>query len=230
MLPHSCHNEHSNVVIFVKDIKLANGKCDAERSIKHYEQMFRSNSIDQSLITFMPLSRLFNDFVGYEERRKLGFLFDQFIVDQDVAVKVNGFLGTKMLNDGRAAFPIDFSDQLKLATEVDEALRLVFCMYTQPTANGESKCTIRIGRHSMSNEHIVENVIDLLYQLQDIHPGGCNNVSKLILRSNSDVGNAVEIYEDKCKSFSKVIARKNQVIGLNIYFSKILIRFDSLSG
>jgi len=145
----------------------------------------------------MPLSQLLNAYAGYENRRKLIFMYDQFIVDQDIAVKVNAFLGIKMLHDGRAAFPIDFSDQLTLADKVHKALRMVFYMYSQPIGDQESKSVIRVGRHSMANEHIVENIVDLLYQLQEIHPGGCNNVSKLVIRANTTVGKSFQIYEDK---------------------------------
>lgn len=133
--------------------------------------MFRNNGIDQTLITFMPLSQLLNDYAGYEERRKLSFMYEQFIVDKDIAVKVNAFLGTKLLNEGRAAFPINLSDQLTLADKIHKTLRMVYCMYTQPTDDQDSKSIIRVGRHSMANEHIVENIIDLLYQLQEVHPG-----------------------------------------------------------
>lgn len=172
ILPRTCHNADSNVLLIVKDVRIPGGKrANTERTINNYETIFRNNGIDQKLITFMPLSQLLNDYASSEERRKLSFMYDQFIVDKDIAVKVNAFLGTKMLHDGRAAFPIDFSDALTLPDKVHKALRMVFCMYTQPTADQESKSIIRVGRHSMPNEHIVENIIDLLYQLQEVHPG-----------------------------------------------------------
>lgn len=126
----------------------------------------------------MPLSQLLNDYAGYEERRKLAFMYEQFIVDNDIAVKVNAFLGAKMVQDGRAAFPVDFSDPKILPDTLDETLRMVYCMYTHLTDDKESKSVFRIGRHSMSNEDIVENIIDLLYQLQDVHPGKIRVVLK----------------------------------------------------
>ncbi len=172
ILPRPCHNEDSSVLVVVKDVRIAGNKlAKPERTISHYETIFRNNGIDQKLITFMPLSQLLNDYAGNEERRKLAFMYEQFIVDKDIAVKVNAFLGTKMLHDGRAAFPIDLSDQLTLADKIHKGLRMVYCMYTQPTDDQESKTIIRVGRHSMANEHIVENIVDLLYQLQEIHPG-----------------------------------------------------------
>lgn len=159
-------------MLIVKDVRIAGNKlAKPERSVTHYETLFRNNGVDQKLITFMPLSQLLNDYAGYEERRKLAFLYEQFIVDQDIAAKVNAFLGTKMLHDGRGAFPVDLSDPAALAETVDEALRSVYCMYTQPTDDQESKSITRVGRHSMANENIVENIIDLLSQLQDLHPG-----------------------------------------------------------
>lgn len=158
--------------MFVKDVRIAGNKlAKPERTISHYETIFRNNGIDQTLISFMPLSQLLNDYAGYEERRKLSFMYEQFVVDKDIAVKVNAFLGTKMLHDGRAALPIDFGDQLTLADKIHKALRTVYCMYTQPTDDQESKSIIRVGRISMANEYIVENIIDLLHQLQEVHPG-----------------------------------------------------------
>lgn len=156
----------------MKDVRIAGNKlAKPDRTITHYETLFRNNGIDHKLITFMPLSQLLNDYASFEERRKLSFMYEQFIVDKDIAVKVNAFLGAKMLHDGRAAFPIDLSDQLTLADKMHKALRMVFCLYSQATDDKESKSIFRIGRHSMANEHIVENVIDLLYQLQEVHPG-----------------------------------------------------------
>ncbi|XP_037043662.1 uncharacterized protein LOC119079710 [Bradysia coprophila] len=194
----SCHNDDSNALIIVKDVRIAGNKlAKPERTISHYETLFRNNGIDQKLITFMPLSQLLNDYAGYEERRKLAFLYEQFIVDKDIAAKVNAFLGTKLLHEGRAAFPADFSDHLTLADKIHKALRMVYCMYTQPTDDQESKSIIRVGRHGMANEHIVENIIDLLHQLQELHPGGCNNVSRLVIRASSDVGKPFEIYKDE---------------------------------
>lgn len=198
ILPRTCHNDDSNVLMFVKDVRIAGGKlANAERTINHYETIFRNNSIDQKLITFMPLSQLLNGYPSYEERRKLSFMYDQFVVDRDIAVKVNAFLGTKMLHDGRAAFPIDFSDQLTLADKVHKALRMVYCMYTQPTTDQESKSVIRVGRHSMSNEHIVENIVDLLYQLQEIHPGNLsvfNDLSLDVKQKQPQLSLTCEVY------------------------------------
>lgn len=198
VIPRTCHNEDSNVLIIVKDQRIAGNKlAKPDRTISYYETLFRNNGIDQKLITFMPLSQLLNDYAGYEERRKLAFLYEQFIVDKDIAAKVNAFLGTKLLHEGRAAFPVDFSNQPTLADNIHKALRMVYCMYTQPTEDQESKSIIRVGRHSMANEYIVENIIDLLHQLQELHPGGCNNVSKLVIRASSDVGKPFEIYKDE---------------------------------
>lgn len=167
--------------MFVKDVRIAGNKlAKPERTISHYETIFRNKGIDQALISFMPLSQLLNDYAGYEERRKLSFMYEQFVVDKDIAVKVNAFLGTKMLHDGRAALPIDLSDQSTLADKIQKALRTVYCMYTQPTDDQESKSIVRVGRISMANEHIVENIIDLLHQLQEVHPG---NISYNLMRS-----------------------------------------------
>lgn len=172
ILPRTWHNEDSYVLIIVKDLKIGPTKlAKTEQTISHYETMFSNNSVDLNHITVIPLSKLLNDYAGYEQRRQLSYMYEQFIVDKDIAVKVNAFLGTRFHLQGKAAFPIDLTDQETLADKVDEILCMVYCMYTQPMEHQEPRTMIRVGRHSMTTADIVENIIDLLYQLQDVHPG-----------------------------------------------------------
>ncbi|KAJ6643489.1 Ribosomal L1 domain-containing protein [Pseudolycoriella hygida] len=197
IIPHACHNDDTSVLVFVKDSRIGGRKlAKPEQTIKQYETLFRNKNIDQKMVTFMPLSQFLNDYAGYEERRKLSFMYEQFIADKDISVKVNSFLGSKLINEGRAAFPLDFSDQEQLADIFDETLRMVYYMYTPPIDEHESKSVIHVGRHSMSNEDIVENIIDVLHQLQDLHPGGCNNVSKMVVRANTQIDKVYQIYID----------------------------------
>lgn len=187
--------DDSAVCIFVRDQKKPTGaragKNDYDHTIKHYETMFRTKKIEQSNITFMPLSQFFNEYTTFDQRRKLTYLFDKFMCDTPIATRVNAFLGAKLLQDGRAAFPIDLASA-ELAEEMDGVLRQVYYQYPQEYTN--NKPSIRVGRQSMAADQVVENIIDLVHQLGSLHPGGSQNIQRLHLRANGNVSTVVDLY------------------------------------
>lgn len=171
--------------MFVKDLKRGR-RPDYEPTIQHYEKLLRTNKIKQN-ITVIPLSQLFNEFTTFELRRKLTFLYDKFLVESNIAASVNGFLGTKLLNKGRIAFPVEFNN---LVESLDIALRTVTYKHLQRGVTS----SIPVGRHNMTNETIADNVIDVIGQVQDFHPGGYANVYKLLLRPQHNIPVIVPIY------------------------------------
>ena len=50
------------------------------------------------------------------------------------------------------------------------------------------------GRHSMANNEIAENVIEVIKHLGAVHPGGSNNINKIDLKTNVNVGASVPIF------------------------------------
>lgn len=173
--------------MFVKDLKRGR-RLDFEPTIQHYEQLLRDKNIKYK-ITIIPVNQLYNEYATFELRRKLSFLYDKFLVDRSVAAHVNGFLGSKMLRKGRIALPVDLSKD-DLNDEIEKALRKVFYKHVQ---RGITQ-NIQVGKHSMSKELIAENIIDLLRQFGDIHPGGYKNVHKLHLRPQVNVSVSIPLY------------------------------------
>lgn len=137
----------------------------------------------------IPINQLYNEYATFELRRKLSFAFDKFLVDGAIAAHVNGFLGTKMLSKGRIAFPVNLGST-NLAEEIDTALRKVCYKHL----NRGVTQSIQVGKHSMSDTEIAENVIDLVRQIGEIHPGGYENVHKLHLRPQLNLSVAIPIY------------------------------------
>lgn len=186
-LKHSLQNEESEIALFVKDLKRGR-RLDFEPTIQHYENLLRDKNIKYK-ITIIPVNQLYNEFATFELRRKLSFLYDKFLVDRSIAAHVNGFLGSKMLKKGRLALPVDLTKD-DLNDEIGKALRKVFYKHVQ---RGITQ-NIQVGKHSMSKELIAENIIDLLRQFGDIHPGGYKNVHKLHLRPQVNVSVSIPIY------------------------------------
>lgn len=195
-LPNSVLPTDANVCVFVKDIKRASirGKPDYEHTVKHYEALFRSKKIDSEInFTFMPLSQFLNEYASFDQRRKLTFLYDKFMVDNSIATKVNAFFGTQLMHDGRAAFPIDLTSA-DLNTELEVVLKQVY--YKFPFLDFHfMQPMIQVGRLNMTDDKIAENIIDLVGQVGDLHPGGKDNVKSLLLRTNGLVAVSVEIYK-----------------------------------
>ncbi|KAJ6643507.1 Ribosomal L1 domain-containing protein [Pseudolycoriella hygida] len=187
LLPHSIENADGDVCLFVRDLKRGR-KMDFEPTIKHYEQLLRSKKVTQP-ITIIPVNQLYNEYSSFELRRKLTYLYDKFLVDKAVATHVNGFLGNKIMMKGRSAIPIDLESE-NLPDEIDTNLRKVFYKHIN---NGIVQM-VQVGRHSMSDEQIAENIIELLKQLGALHPGGSNNIFKLHLKPNVNISVAVPVY------------------------------------
>lgn len=181
-------DEDSEIALIVKDLKRGR-RLDFEPTIQHYENLLREKNVTKWRITVIPVNQLYNEYATFELRRKLSFLYDKFLVDSGIAAHVNGFLGTKMLKKGRLAFPVNLTKE-NLSDEIDKAMRKVFYKHV----NQGITQNIQVGKHSMSNEQIAENVIDLLRQFGDVHPGGYKNVHKLFLRPQTNVSVVIPLY------------------------------------
>lgn len=168
----------------------------------------------------MPISQFFNEYATFDQRRKLTFLFDKFMCDLPIATRVNAFLGFKLLQDGRGAFPVDLTSN-ELPEEVDGVLRQVYYQYPH-LEYSSNKPHIRVGRKSMPDEQVVENIIDLVHQLGSLHPGGSHNIAKIHLRANGNASTVVDLYVTKGKlnllnkihclkliSFERLLRRKS---------------------
>lgn len=152
--------------------------------------MLRTKKVDRN-ITVIPINQLYNDYSTFELRRKLTYLFDKFLVDKSVATHVNGFLGHKLLMKGRSAIPVDLNAD-NLVDEIETTLRKVFYKHI----NYGITQSVQVGRHSMSDEHIYENIAELVKQLAIIHPGGTKNIYKLHIKPNVNISVAVPLYVD----------------------------------
>lgn len=187
-LKHTLQNEDSEIALFVKDLKRGR-RLDFEPTIQHYENLLREKNVTKYRITVIPVNQLYNEYATFELRRKLSYLYDKFLVDSSIAAHVNGFLGSKMLKKGRLAFPVDLSKE-NLSAEIDKALRKVFYKHV----NQGITQNVQVGRHSMPNDQIAENIIDLLRQFGNVHPGGYKNVHKLYLRPQANVSVVIPLY------------------------------------
>lgn len=180
-------NDDSEICLFVKDLKRGR-RVDFEPTIQHYEKLLRANKVKHS-ITVIPLNQLYNEYAPFELRRKLSFAYDKFLADASIAAHVNGFLGSRMLNKGRIAFPVNLSAK-DLVDEIDTALRKVCYKHL---SRGVTQ-NIQVGKHSMSDSDIAENIIDLVQKIGDVHPGGYENVHKLHLKPQHNLSVVIPIY------------------------------------
>lgn len=180
-------NDDSEICLFVKDLKRGR-RVDFEPTIQHYEKLLKANKIKHS-ITVIPLNQLYNEYAPFELRRKLSFAYDKFLADASIAAHVNGFLGSRMINKGRLAFPVNLAAK-DLAGEIDAQLRKVCYKHL---SRGVTQ-SIQVGKQSMSDEAIAENVIDLVQKIGEIHPGGYENVHKLHLKPQHNLSVVIPIY------------------------------------
>lgn len=213
-LKHTMLDEDTEIALFVKDLKRGR-RLDSEPTIAHYEQLLREKGVTKFRITVIPMNQLYNEYATFELRRKLSYLYDKFLADASIAAHVNGFLGTKMLQKGRLAMPVNLKKD-DLNAEFDRALRQVFYKHT----NQGITQSIQIGKHHMSDEHVAENVIDVLQRIGDIHPGGYKNISKLFLRPQTNVSVSIPIFAATGKHSVSILC----AIYLNVY-----VRVEAIS-
>lgn len=186
-LKHSLLDDDSEIALFVKDLKRGR-RLDFEPTIQHFETLLKDKKVNHK-ITIIPVNQLYNEYATFEARRKLCYLYDKFLVDSRVATHVNGFLGSKMLKKGCLALPVNLTKD-NLNDEIDNALRKVFYKHT----NRGITLNIKVGKHTLSNDKIAENVIELLRQFGNVHPGGYKNVHKLHLRPQANLSVSIPIY------------------------------------
>lgn len=205
--------DDSAVCIFVRDLKKPpttpgrNAKAPnlADLTVKHYEQLLTAAKVDISTVTIIPLSQLFNEHTSLDQRRKLTYLYDKFMVEASVATRVNAFLGSKLLYEARAAFPIDLQ-AADLAGEFDVVVRQVFYQSHQAADHQFVRPQVCVGRESQDTAQVAENIIDLLGQLGSLHPGGAPNISSLHLRASGNVATSVELFRDATTSAPEIPA------------------------
>lgn len=195
-LKHSMLDEDTEIALFVKDLKRGR-RLDFEPTIEHYDNLFREKKVTKYRITVIPINQLYNEYATFELRRKLSYLYDKFLADSSIAAHVNGFLGSKMLKKGRLAVPVNLSKD-NLADEIDKAMRKVFYKHV----NQGITQNIQVGKHHMPNNQIADNIIDLLRQFGDVHPGGYKNVHKLFLRPQTNVSVVISLYASAGKYFN----------------------------
>lgn len=221
LLKHTLHNEDSEVALFVKDLKRGR-RLDFEPTIQHYENLLREKNVTKYRITVIPVNQLYNEYATFELRRKLSYLYDKFLVDSPIAAHVNGFLGSKMLKKGRLAIPVNLSKE-NLSDEIDKAMRKVFYKHV----NQGITQNIQVGKHSMPNDQIAENIIDLLRQFGEIHPGGYKNVHKLFLRPQANVSVVIPLYVSAGKCFTIICLKQtnNHQKKTNIIRESLFLKF-----
>lgn len=213
-LPYTVLANDSPVCLFVRDLKKppqtpgrqAKSPNLADLTVRHYEQLLAAAKIDTSNVTVIPLSVLFNDYISLDQRRKLTYLYDKFIVEASVATRVNAFLGVKLLyRFSRAAFPIDLR-AADLAAEWDTVQRQVFYQSLQAADHEITRPHICVGRESQDTAQVAENIVDLLGQLGALQPGGAPNISSLYLRASGNVATTVQLYRDAATSAPEIPA------------------------
>lgn len=209
-LKHTMVGEDDEIALFVKDLKRGR-RLDFEPTIQHYEELLREKGVTKYRITVIPINQLYNEFATFELRRKLSYLYDKFLADSSIAAHVNGFLGTKLMKKGRLAIPVHLS-RPNLSSEIDKALRKVFHKHVDA---GNTQL-IQIGKHHMSDEHITENLLDVLQRIGDIHPGGYLNINRLFLRPQTNVSVSILFF---AKVGTYTFQKMRQMFGLCYLFA-----------
>lgn len=114
-LPHSMVGENDEVALFTPDI--AKGlRQDYSKSVDYWERILDKNNVT-SIKTIIPMNQVKTEYRQYEEKTKLGQLFDFFLVDGRIAGHLTHFLGKK----GKKPIPV--LNRKNLKEEIENSLK-----------------------------------------------------------------------------------------------------------
>lgn len=153
---------------------------DSDSSIQSYEDMLRPFIKKFDVISSNQLPAVSRNLIAYEK----------ILTSQPIERYVNQLLDSEMINTGQIslAIPVRLSEN-DLKTEIALALRKV---YMRPS--GDLIHTVGVGEHTMSDEAIADNIIDLIRKINDIHVGGFPDLHKLLLKPQNFYQSECEIY------------------------------------
>lgn len=90
-LKHSLVGSDDDVAIIVPDLQRG-ARFDYERTVQHYEDLFREAGVEQRL-TVVPFNRLRNDLGSFEAKRKFLNSFDYLVCDGRISGQTTAFFG-----------------------------------------------------------------------------------------------------------------------------------------
>lgn len=173
--------ESDEVALFVPDVRKGL-RQDYEKSVDHWETILRNKNV-KSIKEIIPMNRVKTEYRQYEEKVKLGKLFDFFLVEGRIAGHLTHFLGKTFLKNGKKPIPVKLNRD-NLQKEIDNALKKTNFMLH---GRGNSHI-VQIATCTMGEDNIVDNIMTAVKEIKKIYPGGSENIRSIIIKTKLSMG------------------------------------------
>ncbi|KAK4873591.1 hypothetical protein RN001_012951 [Aquatica leii] len=178
-LKHTLVTASSEICLIVKD---KGKRRDYESTIEHYENILSEKGIT-NIKTIMPFYQFKHEYGSqFELKRKLLNLYDHFLVDSPVNGYVTSLLGSRFYESRKMPSTVKMNAK-NLKGHFEHALAKTIM---KVHSKGDSYA-VQIGHTGMSQKEIVENVIQIVEEMDNLFPGGFDNVRSLGIKSNDSI-------------------------------------------
>lgn len=177
ILEHSFLNKNCEICLFVNDKKF--GKSyNSEKTIEYYEKMFRNCKFDIPIKTIITSHQLKTQYDKFEVKQRLCNQFDLFLVDALISKDVSILLTTLFVKKHKAPVPIALNRRYEtIENQVNNALKKT----SFRISNCNNHIVFQIASSVMNSKNIIDNVCSVFDQMNDMCPGGWNNVRSIFL-------------------------------------------------
>ncbi|KAG6480100.1 putative ribosome biogenesis protein C8F11.04 [Zingiber officinale] len=181
-IPHPIYPDHHHVSVclFIDDRSASSASAAAF--------LDRARSLSLPVEVAIGLSSLRTDYRPFEARRRLCDSHDLFFADRNILHLLPRLIGKQFFTKKKTPVPVELSRSnwpLVIRKCLDSA-------FLRPPAKGTST-VIKVGRASMTEDEIVENLIAVIEGSMEYIPKGWTNIRSLHIKASDSV--SLPIYQ-----------------------------------
>ena len=188
-LPHPLYTADTELCLItkdpprVKDHPTALSTTTAPNAIKQY---FAAHPV-AGLSRVIGVTKLRKEYGRFKERRELLALYDLFLADDRILPLLPAVLGVKFFDKKKQPIPVDLTRTAK-----DKSIRAALHSTYMYVPTGSS-LQVKVGRSSMSRQHVYENVMAVVGRLVERLPGKWRGVQMLGVKCGDSI--TIPVYQ-----------------------------------
>ena len=159
---------------------------DYEPTVEHFQKLLSEHNCTQ-IKTILPLNQIKTEYDQFELKRNLVSSFDYFLVDGRISGHAARLLGNQFTKKRKLPMAVRMGSK-DLKHEIDHALSKTSLHLH---SNGDMHLA-QIGKTSMPESEIVENIETACKSLANNYPGGWSNIRRLTIKTPKSL--AIPIY------------------------------------
>jgi len=175
-LPHPHTADTRDVCLIVKDLQKGI-RTDHEDTVRHFENLLSEKGV-KGITKVLPLRELKVEYKTFEAKTSLCHLYDHFLADARIIRLLPQFLGKACYK--RKKFPIQVNLTAKdLVSELARGINTV----SLSLKHCGSSSAVTVGLTTTEDQHLQENLTNIVRALETKYPGGWVNIRSIRLFS-----------------------------------------------